>query len=293
MCEIMKTEQAFYHDESEQIVKMLIPTSNVNSNQQFGFEWKYKKWWNVIDTDNNWKRNVYYNRNSLSLIQSEYRIVIVIDCFKLKYNSIVSDKLEHKQLVIQSSKFFYKASQTRRQDHNYLSNSFNPSSNSFKTMALIRLSEERKHWRKKKPWGFFARPSKNPDGSTNLRAWKCGILGKKGTDWANGQYRLSINFGEEYPHRPPSVQFDEEMFHPNIYLSGRISLDLLNETKWKGTTTIKQILLAIQELLASPNIAVTKRGIIAAANVEAATLFTKEPDQYARKIRQMAKKYML
>ena len=45
-------------------------------------------------------------------------------------------------------------------------------------IAQARLSEERKAWRKDHPFGFIARPMKNPDGSLNLMLWEYGIPGK-------------------------------------------------------------------------------------------------------------------
>lgn len=36
------------------------------------------------------------------------------------------------------------------------------------SIALKRLQEERKSWRKDHPYGFFAKPDKNPDGTLNL-----------------------------------------------------------------------------------------------------------------------------
>lgn len=66
-------------------------------------------------------------------------------------------------------------------------------------IALARLSEERKNWRKDHPAGFYARPEKNPDNSTNLMKWEAGIPGKEGTDWEGGVYKLSIEFLPEYP----------------------------------------------------------------------------------------------
>jgi len=68
-------------------------------------------------------------------------------------------------------------------------------------IAIARLSEERKGWRKDHPFvrvgffglfckqvnnhewfyvkGFVARPTKNPDGTLNLMNWECAIPGKK------------------------------------------------------------------------------------------------------------------
>ncbi|GLD75017.1 SUMO-conjugating enzyme UBC9-B isoform X2 [Lates japonicus] len=50
-------------------------------------------------------------------------------------------------------------------------------------IALSRLSQERKAWRKDHPFGFVAVPTKNPDGTMNLMNWECAIPGKKGTLW--------------------------------------------------------------------------------------------------------------
>lgn len=47
-------------------------------------------------------------------------------------------------------------------------------------IALGRLAEERKSWRKDHPFGFIAKPTKNQDGSLNLMNWECYIPGKKG-----------------------------------------------------------------------------------------------------------------
>ena len=68
-------------------------------------------------------------------------------------------------------------------------------------IAQARLSEERKAWRKDHPFGFIARPSKNPDGTMNLMLWEYGIPGKKGTPWEGGMYRGQMIFKEDFPSR--------------------------------------------------------------------------------------------
>ena len=50
-------------------------------------------------------------------------------------------------------------------------------------IALSRLTEERKKWRKDHPYGFYARPKKVVDPKTgaetlDLFEWECGIPGK-------------------------------------------------------------------------------------------------------------------
>ncbi|PVD38546.1 hypothetical protein C0Q70_01162 [Pomacea canaliculata] len=122
-------------------------------------------------------------------------------------------------------------------------------------IALARLAEERKSWRKDHPFGFVAKPTKNPDGTLNLYNWECKIPGKKGTPWEGGLLTLRMLFKDDYPSSPPKCKFEPPLFHPNVYPSGTVCLSLLDEEKdWRPAVTIKQILLGIQELLNEPNI---------------------------------------
>ncbi|KIY95641.1 Ubiquitin-conjugating enzyme/RWD-like protein [Monoraphidium neglectum] len=98
-------------------------------------------------------------------------------------------------------------------------------------VARSRLAEERKNWRKDKPFGFHARPETLPDGSTNLMKWNCFIPGKPGTDWEGGFYPLSMEFTDDYPSKPPKCKFPAAFFHPNIYPSGTVCLSILNEVR--------------------------------------------------------------
>ena len=121
------------------------------------------------------------------------------------------------------------------------------------SIASIRLQEERKLWRKDRPFGFHARPTVNCDGSINFMRWECGIPGKPGI-WEGATYTLFIDFSDEYPSKPPKCKFDKVLFHPNVYPSGTVCLSILNEDEdWRPNITIKQILFGIQDLLDNPN----------------------------------------
>lgn len=97
---------------------------------------------------------------------------------------------------------------------------------------------------------FYARPKKEADGSLNLKSWVAGIPGKDGTPWAGGLYPVTILFPDEYPSKPPKVQFEQGFYHPNVYPSGTVCLSILNdEQAWRPTLTLTQILLGVQELL--------------------------------------------
>ncbi|GBP64733.1 SUMO-conjugating enzyme UBC9-A [Eumeta japonica] len=135
-------------------------------------------------------------------------------------------------------------------------------------IASARLAEERKAWRKDHPFGFVARPMKNPDGSLNLMTWECAIPGKKGDD---------------YPSSPPKCKFEPPLFHPNVYPSGTVCLSLLDEEKdWRPAITIKQILLGIQDLLNEPNVKDP-------AQAEAYTIYCQNRLEYDKRVRAQAR----
>eukprot|EP00760_Papus_ankaliazontas_P011553 PhM_4_TR14847/c0_g1_i1/m.74146/K10577/UBE2I, UBC9; ubiquitin-conjugating enzyme E2 I len=150
------------------------------------------------------------------------------------------------------------------------------------SLAVARLREERKAWRREKPFGFWAKPAQNEDGTLDLLQWEAGIPGKAGTAWEGGEYRLVMTFSEDYPSKPPKCKFSPVLFHPNIYPSGTVCLSLLNEDKdWRPSITIKQLLLAIQELLDNAN---PKDP----AQKEPYELYVKDRDEYERRVREQA-----
>ncbi|XP_058434639.1 SUMO-conjugating enzyme UBC9 isoform X1 [Marmota monax] len=77
-------------------------------------------------------------------------------------------------------------------------------------IALSRLAQERKAWRKDHPFGFVAVPTKNPDGTMNLMNWECAIPGKKGTPWEGGLFKLRMLFKDDYPSSPPKWSCEKE-----------------------------------------------------------------------------------
>ncbi|KAB0401625.1 hypothetical protein E2I00_007283, partial [Balaenoptera physalus] len=71
-------------------------------------------------------------------------------------------------------------------------------------IALSRLAQERKAWRKDHPF----------------------------TPWEGGLFKLRMLFKDDYPSSPPKCKFEPPLFHPNVYPSGTILLgiqELLNE----------------------------------------------------------------
>jgi len=115
--------------------------------------------------------------------------------------------------------------------------------------AQKRLVQERKNWNRNHPHGFYARPTKNSDGTRDLMHWIAGIPGKEGTPWEGGIYKLILSFPENYPSKPPHCKFDPVIFHPNVYPSGTVCLSILNpppKGNWSPSLNLRSVLLAIQ-----------------------------------------------
>lgn len=71
------------------------------------------------------------------------------------------------------------------------------------------------------------------------------IFGPHDTPFEDGTFKLTIEFTEEYPNKPPTVRFVSKMFHPNVYADGGICLDIL-QNRWSPTYDVSAILTSIQ-----------------------------------------------
>ncbi|KAI4994254.1 hypothetical protein ZWY2020_029302 [Hordeum vulgare] len=62
---------------------------------------------------------------------------------------------------------------------------------------------------------------------------------------SNRTFKLTLQFTEDYPNKPPTVRFVSRMFHPNIYADGSIFLDIL-QNQWSPIYDVAAILTSIQ-----------------------------------------------
>ena len=47
--------------------------------------------------------------------------------------------------------------------------------------------------------------------------WNAVISGRENCLFQGGKFKLSMEFSEDYPNRPPKVKFVSEVFHPNVH----------------------------------------------------------------------------
>ena len=71
-----------------------------------------------------------------------------------------------------------------------------------------------------------------------------------------------MHFEEAYPNKPPGVKFISQMFHPNVYGTGELCLDIL---------------------LNDPNTS-------SPANVEASNLYKENRKEYTKRVRETVEK---
>ena len=135
------------------------------------------------------------------------------------------------------------------------------------------------------PYVFVGLQQDPPEGvnacprAENIMAWKAVIFGPQGTIWDGGVFRLSMEFSEEYPNKAPKVMFLTKIFHPNVYDTGDICLDIL-QNQWSPIYDVSAILTSIQSLLSDPN-------PDSPANSEAAKLFSDDRRAYNRRVQEV------
>ncbi|KAG7256694.1 hypothetical protein CRUP_012083, partial [Coryphaenoides rupestris] len=98
----------------------------------------------------------------------------------------------------------------------------------------------------------------------------------EGTPFEDGTFKLTVEFTEEYPNKPPTVRFVSKMFHPNVYADGSICLDIL-QNRWSPTYDVSSILTSIQSLLDEPN-------PNSPANSQAAQLYQENKREYEKRV---------
>ena len=86
----------------------------------------------------------------------------------------------------------------------------------------------------------------------DILQWQATILGPEKSPYEGGVFFLTIKFPADYPFKPPKVQFNTKIYHPNINSNGGICLDILKE-HWSPALTTSKVLLSICSLLTDPN----------------------------------------
>jgi ubiquitin-conjugating enzyme E2 G1 len=131
--------------------------------------------------------------------------------------------------------------------------------------------------------GFFCDPTDDPF------KWNFTLLGIYNTPFEGEILYGTIIFPNNFPNEPPTIQFTSNIYHPNIYVDGKVCMSILHssqienfydrpEEKWLPVHTIQSIILSMLLILQDPNIE-------SPANIDAAKLFREDKKAYYRKVR--------
>jgi len=70
--------------------------------------------------------------------------------------------------------------------------------------------------------------------------------------WKGAQYVFKFRIPSAYPHEPPKVKCETQVYHPNIDTEGNICLNILRED-WKPVLSISSIIYGLLYLFLEPN----------------------------------------
>ena len=147
-----------------------------------------------------------------------------------------------------------------------------------KMAILKRIQKELKDIKDLKSWGGKDKMDIEHINEKDLLHFKAYIIGPDDSLYEGGKFHLNVTIPTDYPFRPPKFIFITKIYHPNINLSGAISLDILQD-QWSPVLTFQQCLDRICSLLTDP------------INPESAKLFKENRDEYNKKVRDWSIKY--
>ena len=117
----------------------------------------------------------------------------------------------------------------------------------------------------------------------NFYIWQATILGPTQSPYEGGIFNLKIEFPQDYPFKPPKVQFVTPIYHCNVSSNGSICLDILKD-QWSPALTISKVLLSICSLLDDPN---PNDPLVA----DIADLFIRNKELFVKKAREYTLRY--
>lgn len=142
--------------------------------------------------------------------------------------------------------------------------------------------------------GFEARPRKDQQHKKNYSIWDIYIYGTENTLYEDTTLHALMEFGYDYPNKPPTMRFISQMFHPNIYPDGKVCISSLHENndddptsyersdeKWSPVLTIRSVVLGVISILNEPN-------VTSPANVDASKMLNHDEENYNRRVRKLA-----
>lgn len=86
----------------------------------------------------------------------------------------------------------------------------------------------------------------------DLYTWEALLKGPVDSPYEGGVWKVRIDIPKNYPHAPPTMNFETKICHPNIHLeTGEVCIDVLKD-QWTPAWGIASALMAVQTMLGMP-----------------------------------------
>ena len=147
--------------------------------------------------------------------------------------------------------------------------------------AVRRLMKEYQDLTTNAPEGITAGPISEDD----FFLWECLISGPEGSSFEGGLFPATLKFQKDYPLSPPTMTFQCDLFHPNVYKNGEVCISILHapgddpnhyesaNERWSPVQSVEKVLLSVMSMLAEPNDE-------SPANIDAAKLWRENLSEY-------------
>jgi ubiquitin-conjugating enzyme E2 R len=125
-----------------------------------------------------------------------------------------------------------------------------------------------------------------------LFKWNVGLMViNPDSAFDGGYFKAEMTFTDKYPYAPPTFKFIRKIYHPNIYMDGKICISILHapgedeqsgelaSERWSAVQSVESVLRSILVLLDNPEIS-------SPANVDAGVMYRDDLVQYNQKAKE-------
>ncbi|KAI9810918.1 MAG: hypothetical protein M1827_005777 [Pycnora praestabilis] len=90
---------------------------------------------------------------------------------------------------------------------------------------------------------------------SDVYRWDIVLEGPEDSPYAGGHFKLLLVLPTEYPFKPPALNFQTKIYHPNVTNDdkGSMCLGMLRSEEWKPSSKISAVLRTARNILVEPN----------------------------------------
>ena len=125
----------------------------------------------------------------------------------------------------------------------------------------------------------------------NIFEWSVALIVLNPDSPYNGGYfKAVMKFPQNYPYQPPDFRFTRPLWHPNVYLDGRLCISILHQPgddvmsgeaageRWSPVQRVESVLISVISLLDDAE-------VNSPANIDAGIMLRKDPEGYKEMVR--------